>query len=306
MEEFKVQSSAPLRDLSDLRDGQDRIAELAQKALFANKSEGDFEGADGLLYCGVCHKPKSRKVFKKDGSTCLIGADCDCMAKKKREEEEKMLYDAIQASQSKFKANFMGEDVLCGCVFENWKPETNLPQYREADLVLRSRLVAYVNKFEDIKKMHKGLYLFGGLGVGKTFAAACIANALSKKRYRCIVTNFNRIMNSVWTREHRQDILDELNSYDLLVIDDLGTEFDSKFTQSLVYEIIDNRYRMGLPLVVTSNISFESLRNTKSEFLRRTSSRLLEMCHPVEVLGEDRRADKAKKSKKEFNDFLDN
>ena len=175
----------------------------------------------------------------------------------------------------------------------------------EASAELKNRLMSYVNHFDEILRIHRGLYLYGSIGVGKTFAAACIANELSRKHYRCIVTNFNRIVNSVWTREHRQEILDDLNSYDLLVIDDLGTEFDTKFIQSLVYEIIDNRYRMGLPLVITSNISYNSLEKTKSEFLRRAYSRIMEMCHPIEVVGINRRKFLAEEKVARFNKFLD-
>ena len=120
-------------------------------------------------------------------------------------------------------------------------------------------------EFEEIKKMHKGLYLFGGLGVGKTFAAACIANALSKKRYRCIVTNFNRIMNSVWTREHRQDILDELNSYDLLVIDDLGTEVVNAFSVSRLFTCLNERALRKKSIIISTNLSLEELRDRYSD-----------------------------------------
>lgn len=315
MENFLVDGGSSVRsrsagmlsvgDTLGLKEAQDRLAAKAEESLLKYKKDTDYYVGQ-VLYCGVCKTPKSMLVDKPGGGKRLVGVDCACVARERMEAEEQVIFDSWQKNDAKFKANFMGDDVLSGCDFDKWDLDAVSPKFRSENSRLRSRLMAFVDKFEEVRKMHKGLYLFGGLGVGKTFAAACVANALSKKRYRCVVTNFNRIINSTWTRENRQDILDELNMYDLLVVDDLGTEFDSKFVQSLVFEIIDNRYRMGLPLLVTSNIPFNMLQNTKSEMLRRAYSRLLEMCHPLEVFGDDRRAARSHKEQVDFLAFLDN
>lgn len=300
MQEFNV----PLGKSVSFRSNMDPLLLRSEEALQKNKKPNDFM-KDGILYCGDCKTPKSVLRATSDGVQHLVGFPCECTRKKEQEAAERELELARIAAESKFKANFMGEDVLANCVFEKWKVLNDASGTPNTGLQLKNRLMSYVNHFDEILRIHRGLYLYGSIGVGKTFAAACIANELSRKHYRCIVTNFNRIVNSVWTREHRQEILDDLNSYDLLVIDDLGTEFDTKFIQSLVYEIIDNRYRMGLPLVITSNISYNSLEKTKSEFLRRAYSRIMEMCHPIEVVGINRRKFLAEEKVARFNKFLD-
>ena len=299
-----LEINVPIGQAPSFKNSMDNLLLRSEESLKKNKKPNDFM-KDGLLYCGDCKTPKSALRATSDGVQHLVGAPCDCVRKKEQEAVDRELELARIAAESKFKANFMGEEVLSNCFFDKWKILKDSPQNSNAGILLKKRLMAYVAHFDEIVRMRRGLYLYGNIGVGKTYAAACIANELSRKGYRCIVTNFNRIVNSVWAREHRQEILDDLNSYDLLVIDDLGTEFDSKFMQSLVYEIIDNRYRMGLPLVITSNISYNSLEKTKSEYLKRAYSRIMEMCHPIEVTGINRRKFLAEDKIARFNKFLD-
>ena len=60
-----------------------------------------------------------------------------------------------------------------------------------------------------------------------------------------------------------------------------------------VYNIIDSRYRAGLPLIVTTNLSIAEIKRPKDIRLDRIYSRILERCHPIEVKGVDRRRKKA-------------
>lgn len=299
-----MQEMMPVGKTPGFRNSMDSLLLRLEEALKKNKKPDDFM-KDGILYCGVCKTPKSVFRATSDGVQHLVGCSCECVRKKEQEAVEKELEKARLAAESKFKANFMGEDVLSNCYFDKWKIMVDPAKNDTSDLLLKKRLMSYVARFDEVLRLRRGLYLYGNIGVGKTFAAACVANELSKKGYRCIVTNFNRIVNSAWSRENRQEILDDLNTYDLLVIDDMGTEFDTKFMQSLVYEIIDNRYRLGLPLIVTSNISYNALEKTKSEFLKRAYSRIIEICHPIEVTGINRRKFLIDDKISRFNKFLD-
>lgn len=93
---------------------------------------------------------------------------------------------------------------------------------------------------------------------GKTYAACEVANALIDKGYPVLVTNFARITNTIQGMyEGKQDYIDSLNEFQLLVIDDLGAERESAYMQEMVYNIIDSRYRAGLPMIYTTNISIE-------------------------------------------------
>ena len=72
----------------------------------------------------------------------------------------------------------------------------------------------------------------------------------------------------------------------LLVIDDIGAEKPSEWTQERVYSVIDHRYANCLPLIVTSNLPPSKLADQIGE---RAASRLAEMCEVVAMTGTDRR-----------------
>jgi DNA replication protein DnaC len=83
-----------------------------------------------------------------------------------------------------------------------------------------------------------------------------------------------------------------LNKFDLLVIDDLASERDTEFMGEIVQNIIDSRYRAGLPLIVTTNLTADELKHPQEIRKRRIYSRLFEMCVPLEVQHKDRRKQK--------------
>ena len=150
----------------------------------------------------------------------------------------------------------------------------------------------YVENFDRFIQEGKGLLLHGGVGVGKTFAAACIVNALIDKGRPCLMTNFSRILNTLWGIDEKQAYIDSLNKFDLLVLDDLGIERQSEYVQEQVFNVVDSRYRAKLPLIVTTNLPLKELTSPESVGYGRIYDRLLEMCHPVKVEGESRRRQK--------------
>lgn len=154
----------------------------------------------------------------------------------------------------------------------------------------------------------QGLYLTGQVGTGKTHAAWMAVAAW------CQVTGTrphgeeppsvdwggpaSRIApNVIFAR--LTDLLDDLRPGDaavltirdcqkaaLLVIDDIGAEKPSEWTQERVYSVIDHRYANCMPLIVTSNLPPKGL---AAQIGDRSASRLAEMCEVVAMTGADRR-----------------
>ena len=164
----------------------------------------------------------------------------------------------------------------------------------------------YVDNFDEMKKRGKGLLLFGEVGTGKTFISACIANALIDQGRACLVTNFARIVNIIQsTFDGKQDYIDSLNDFDLLVVDDLESERQTEYMGENVQNIIDSRYRAGLPLIITTNLTSDELKHAKEIRKQRIYSRLFEMCVPIEVKGKDRRRQKLKHDFDDLNKLLE-
>ena len=74
------------------------------------------------------------------------------------------------------------------------------------------------------------------------------------------MTNFSRIVNDLNGRgNNRNDVIDRLCSYPLLIIDDFGIERETDYTLEQIYNIVDSRYRNQRPLIVTTNLALGEL-----------------------------------------------
>ena len=83
----------------------------------------------------------------------------------------------------------------------------------------------YVEHFEDMKAENIGYLLWGGVGTGKSYLAACIVNALMEKEIPVRMTNFALILNDLAASfEGRNEYISRLCRYPLLILDDFGME----------------------------------------------------------------------------------
>ena len=80
---------------------------------------------------------------------------------------------------------------------------------------------------------------------------------------------------------------------DLLIIDDLGTEFVTKFTQAAIYNIINTRLNSGKPVIISTNLSTKELEDV---YGNRMVSRIVGVLRKIEFYGSDIR--QMKKMKK--------
>jgi DNA replication protein DnaC len=277
-------------DLSKMIDG---IAKAAEKANAAQ--DGDYTGENGLLYCGKCRTPK-QCVVELFGQKRTVYCLCKCEVEKRdAEKAEQERREKMQRIQRLRQDGFPESDM------QDWTFEKDDGKNAQVSEIARN----YVKHFDDLKKRGKGLLLFGKVGTGKTFISACIANALIDRGYPCLVTNFARLVNTIGGMyEGKQEYIDSLNRFDLLVIDDLASERDTEYMGEIVQNIIDSRYRAGLPVIITTNLTSDELKHPAEIRKQRIYSRLFEMCLPVEVTGEDRRRRKLKDEYGEIGNLL--
>ena len=271
----------------------DGIEQKAAESIKAN--EGDYYGDDGLLYCGKCHTKKQCRIefFDKVRTPYCL---CKCETERRdREDAERKRIEFEKRIKELRRIGFPDDEM------QSWTFNAD----DRANEHITSVALKYVENFDTMRENGKGLLLFGTVGTGKTFTAACIANALIDKGYPCLVTNFARLINTIsGMYDGKQDYIDGLNRFALLVIDDLATEADTEYRNEIIFNVIDSRYRAGLPLIITTNLTAQELKNSADIKKQRIYSRLFERCLPLEVKGSDRRRDRLKDDYKTFADLL--
>ena len=143
----------------------------------------------------------------------------------------------------------------------------------------------YVQHWDEFLAGSTGLLLWGDVGTGKSFIAGCIANALLDKGVPVIMTNFARLLNKLTDMYSgdRNAYIDSFKRYPLMIIDDLGVERNSEFAREQVFSVIDSRYRSQLPMIVTTNLSLEELKDPTDLSRSRIYDRVLERCLPIRV-----------------------
>ena len=251
----------------------------------ANKAismDGTHEDEEGFKVCNECGERREMMwEVPALGKSSRVSRQCKCLREeheKQRAEEERK--ERIREIEFMRRSGFPDSE-LCKYTFEN--DNGTQPKVMEA-------AKKYAEDFKDFRKDGTGLLLYGGVGTGKTYIAAAIANALVDKGISAMVTNFARIANKMQESfEGRQAYLDSLNRFELLVIDDLAAERKTEFMQEIVFNVIDARYRSGKPMIITTNLPIEELSKPQDDSEKRTFDRILERCFPIEVKGESNR-----------------
>lgn len=253
----------------------------ARAARQYSEHEGDYRNEDELLICGKCHTPKECTLTKSDGTARTVRCACECsVAQNAKEAEEKRKRDRLQYLDSMRRTGFPDAEM------REWTfAKSDHTDQKNENIARR-----YVANFDSMRSQGTGLLLCGSVGTGKSFLAAAIANELINQGTPCLMTNFSRIISRVSEKfGGDQKYLDDLNRFDLLIIDDLGSERDTEFTWEKVMNVVDARYRAGLPLIITTNLTLKDLADPSDIRRQRVFSRLKEMCVFLEVNGADRR-----------------
>lgn len=274
------------------KDSFDRIEEQASRSIVLDEKDYIL---DGLWYCHKCNTPKQCRVelFGRIRTPMCL---CKCAVEKRNAEEEEYKRRQRQQRIAELRKTGFPDSDMQGWTFAADDKE---------NAKISKACLNYVEHFDEFREMGKGLLLYGKVGTGKTFYAACIANALIDRGFPCMVTNFARLVNTISGMfDGKQEYIDRLNKFDLLVIDDLATERDTEYMNEIVQNIIDSRYRAGLPTIITTNLTAEEMKNPKEIHKQRLFSRILEMCVPIAVEGGDRRRQKSKEDYSEFKNML--
>ena len=259
------------------------------------------------LLSEICNECGENKYFEYEvfGRMRVLPRQCACeradYERRKQEDENKQR----QLRLERLRKYSMMDSHFEQCRFENFKVDKhNEKLYKMA--------LNYCERWQDVKKNNVGFMLYGSPGTGKTYLSFCIANRLIEQLVPVIAISSIGVLSRIkqtyssYGKEAETDIINALKNASLLVLDDIGAENDTPWVKEKLYEIIDSRYRDGKPMICTTNLTREQLKDklTGQDGVTRTYDRLVEMCPPIEVVGPSRRIDAASKKMEFIKDLL--
>lgn len=189
---------------------------------------------------------------------------------------------------SHFNLNFYPDDYTEEATGET--PRDNMRHVLET-------VKSYLSGFSDTPG---NLLLYGNTGVGKTFLTNCIANELLKKGknvlYQTAPVMLDNVIDTKFGKENAKfDLIDNILTADLLVIDDLGTETLNHIKASELFTIINtrllNQNHKITKTIISTNLSIDQIFATYSS---RIGSRLVGNYRFLRFFGDDLRYNKCK------------
>nr|DAW22762.1 MAG TPA: Replicative helicase [Caudoviricetes sp.] len=307
---MKIRSKNGVNKVAEIEGVSGALGGLMAQAQRAGQPEnGDYYDSEGFLVCGKCHTRRQVEVNMPDLKAVpfdpkkkvrvKMPVSCRCRAERRYQEEQMLQQDKDMRAMEALKRQSLMDERLRDVSFDSFR-KTNDNAYN-LKLCLR-----YANHFDEMLAKNQGLLFYGGVGTGKTFAAACIANHLLNQRIPVIMTSFVKLLESMQGfSEDDSALIARLNRAKLLIIDDLGAERSTDYALEKVYDIVDSRYRAKLPIILTTNLSMTELKESTDIRYTRIYDRIFEMCYPMQFKGQSWRKVEAARRFDAMKNFLE-
>ena len=263
------------------------IEKLSQES---NCVDPDDYIQDGFVYC---HKCNTQKEVLLDLITGPKKVFCLCKCETHERDLSAEGFEKIQISGEVERMRKMGMQDES---FRRWTFENDDGTQQNTDF---AKIYAE-NFMGDFYKTGAGLIFWGSVGTGKTFMAACIANYLIEKQIPVLMTTFNKIIDGAFSVTDKAEYYRSFNRYKLLIIDDLGTQRKTDYGMEQVFNVVDDRYKSGQPIIVTTNLSLKELKEPGDIASARIYDRLLEKCTPIAFTGKNYRQELSDRKRKEM------
>ena len=221
--------------------------ELCRKLLTANGYPSDY--LDIQFTCKKCNDTGS------DGTQT-----CDCM---------KQLCGRLMAES-------LNKDAqLTLSSFDTFR----LSYYSGEDYETMSRILNFVKTYAaEFSPASGSILMLGKTGLGKTHLSLAIANEVLKKGYSVLYDSTINILNKIqkenFSYDKETETLDAVIDSELLILDDLGTEYENRMFSSTIYNIINTRLNRSKPTIISTNMDFKQI---ASRYDERVVSRLTSM-----------------------------
>ncbi|MCM1245711.1 MAG: ATP-binding protein [Roseburia sp.] len=276
----------------------DEVEEIFDSFGKTQKEQDDYYGEDGLLYCGKCRTKRETKITY-GGMVRTVPCICRCRSEKREKRKARDEYEEKMRMVERLRNNSLMESKYKAASF------SSLIQTKENQKVC-GIAKKYTEQFSTMFENNQGILFWGSVGTGKSYLAACIANTLLNNMVTVVMTSFVEILQKLQNPQFDESTyLENLNRVKLLIIDDLGTERNTDYALEKVYNVIDGRYRSGMPLILTTNMALDEMMKTTDIRYKRVYDRIFEMCYPVHVTGDSWRKTEAARRFDEMKSIME-
>ena len=216
-------------------------------------------------------------ICPKCGGSGYMGAVmCECLRELCRQEQKKELSSLLG-----------GKETFDSFRLDYYSPEPD-PNFGVSPRQLMQMTFHHCRRYaREFSPKSPSLLFTGAPGLGKTFLSACIARTVADNGFSVVYDTAGKLFSDFEAVKFGGDRNDLTNKYlacDLLIIDDLGTEMTTQFTQSVLYQVINTRLMDTKPVIISTNLTDETLRQ---RYTPAIVSRLLGAYQVCQFLGTD-------------------
>lgn len=276
--------SEKIPELEDIKNQLARVG-LSISKVFLN-SEDKQADMEKLMERSLALQDKRIKLLKDNGYdesalevdyTCNVCKDTGFVNNRRCKCHNELLKDIERENLARIAP-------IEDCTFDSFET-SYYPDTQRAEKI-KSACVKYGTQFTT---KSKNIIFYGGTGLGKTHLSLAIANAVINRGYSVVYGTAYNILGDLQDENFNRN--DNLKYYeravlncDLLIIDDLGTEFKSSYTVACLYNIINTRMLAKLPTIISTNFNPDEL---EDKYDQRITSRIIGEYSPLMLIGSD-------------------
>lgn len=211
-------------------------------------------------YVFLYSKTLTGKVWVRDScGECIKEAS----AKEKLDKESKDIADAIESTRKAKESRRVGAGISKRNMYKTFD---NYICSNEGETKAKADCVRYFENFPSDRSM----IMVGGVGTGKTLlASAGIESIIDNYRCEIIKTiDVVRELKATWAKDSdttEEKLISYYRKLDLLVLDEVGSQFGSDTEKLFIFDIIDGRYQDMRPTILISNLDINGIKDAIGE-----------------------------------------
>lgn len=252
----ELKSMGPKIANATLSGNKEQLELLKERSVSLNSERESLFNPKDYTVPFACEKCRDEGVVNSQYCDCLIGIAKSLQLKK--------LNQSAPFSESRFD-NFS---------LEYYPKETTA---KFSPRIRMEKVAAYLKNFAKNFPTGENLLLVGGTGLGKTHLSIATANAVIGRNFGVYYASAEDLINKLQREKFSREaptfsLYDAVAECDLLVLDDLGTEFLTAFGKTAIYEVINSRILSKKSTIINTNLSMEEIQERYSQ---RIASRLI-------------------------------